>query len=62
MLDSIVTTQGMWSDTGFPRGSTIVFGYEVVQQDDEKNQSNCSAEDHPAYYSMYMLGLSQVIP
>ena len=39
---SILTTHGIWSETGFPNGMTIVFGYEDVQLLEVRNQSNCS--------------------
>ena len=42
ILDSIESTHGMWSETGFPKGRTIVLGKEVVQFEEEKNQSSCS--------------------
>ena len=40
---SIVTTQGMWSEIGFPRGFTMVFGYDRVQLVGVRNQSSCSS-------------------
>ena len=39
----IYSTQGVWSDTGLPRGLTRVLGYVVVQLLLVRNQSNCSS-------------------